>query len=329
MSFDSDQVLKKIMGKDGWDAGAVLEVGKPDHFEATITFDDRNLPLILGITKCCIVSGMKEKPGRDEDLPKMFVKANSSACFVFVDDDRTTHSLNYDSSSPEVLSRIVSLARIDSKLTVRYEEGKVSFIAGEKTLGPLVVPEDNYRPCLFLHEKLTSVTMDVSRKHGLAEHSLGERLWKSRRYTDATLSCGSRKVHVHREVLSAASPVFERMWASAYREAGDNGVEIEDMAEEVVEAMVQHMYTGVVPSEGDPAQLYGAAKKYELEGLAEEVGKRLLESIDQDNIKDRARILRLHATAGDEQAKNLWERMYKKLKEDPQLLQVLVEGLLP
>jgi len=334
VAFDSNGVLKKILSKDGWDSGAaVFEVDRAEQFEASFSFGERNLPLIVGITKHSIVGGMKEKPGRDEDLPKMFVKANGSACFLFVDDDGTAHALNYDdNSTPEVLIRIDNLPKIDSKLVVRYEDGAVSFSTGDKTLGPLKVPEHDgkhYRPCLFIHEKQTSVKVALKRKRTEPQESLGERMWKSRRYTDASLSCGSRKVHVHREVLSAASPVFERMWASAYREAGESNVEITDIAEDVVEAMLQHMYTGSIPAQGDPAQLYGAAKKYELNGLAEEVGGRLLEHLDKGNVQERARLLRLHAGAGDAQAKSLWERLYAKLQKDPKLLKLLVEGLLP
>mmetsp|Transcript_166062 Transcript_166062/g.533029 ORF Transcript_166062/g.533029 Transcript_166062/m.533029 type:complete len:337 (+) Transcript_166062:121-1131(+) len=330
VALDSDDwSLTKTLSKDGWDAGAVLQVGDPASFEVTINFEEESLPLIFGITKADAISSMKEKPRKDEDLPKMFVRANTSQCFVFVDDDQTTHSLNYDTRFPEVLMRIKPFGRIENTLTVRFENGCVSFLSGQKVWGPHEVRDKDYRPCVFLHEKNTSVKLSMNRKRVRSQESLGSRLWKSRRFTDAKLKCIDREVLVHREILVAASPVFDRMWSGSYREAGESTVEITDVPTSTVEAMVQYMYTDEVPAEGDPVQLYGVAKKYELDNLAEEVGARLVENIDAENVQDRARILRLHATAGDAQAKKLWEQMYKKLQENPPLMQVLLESLLP
>lgn len=329
VAFETNAVLRKLATKDAWDAGAIFDVGDPTCFEAEITFKDESLPLIVGITKVGTIATMKERPGKDDDLPKLFVRANSSSCFVFVDDDQSAHILDYDGGNPNVLARMPGLRKINFKLTVRFDNGQVSFISGGQSSPPCPVPIQEYRPCIFLHESHSRVTVSVSRKRPASQESFGSRLWKARRHTDATLKCGASEVHVHKDVLSTASPVFERMWSGNYKEAGEGQVDISDVPFDVVEAMVQFMYTGEIPVNGNTSQLYGAAKKYGLDDLADEVGLRLVDKIDADNMLERAKVLRLHASAGDAQASKLWGQLYGRIQQNPLLLQGFVEALLP
>merc|ERR1719277_2636815 len=139
------------------------------------------------------------------------------------------------------------------------------------------------------------------------------RLWQGRKFADAVISCGGRSVSVHRAVLAAASPVFERMFEGGMREAGQARVEIEDATPEVIEAMLQYIYTAELPAsatELEATALFAVAMKYGLTALADEMGSRLLEGLTAENVRARVRAVRLHAAAGDPSAQQLWERLF-------------------
>merc|ERR1719419_352732 len=112
------------------------------------------------------------------------------------------------------------------------------------------------------------------------------------------------------------------------REASEATLEMQDAAPEVVEAMLQYVYTASLPSGLDrPAPLFQIAKKYGLDKLAEEMGVLMLEGLDADNVQERVRAIRLHASAGDLVAQQLWDRLFMELHGNQQLLRVLLEQL--
>mmetsp|Transcript_5275 Transcript_5275/g.17137 ORF Transcript_5275/g.17137 Transcript_5275/m.17137 type:complete len:104 (-) Transcript_5275:77-388(-) len=80
------------------------------------------------------------------------------------------------------------------------------------------------------------------------------------------------------------------------------------------------MYKAELPSDCDPAPLFDLARKYELDNLAEAAGRRMLANLSADNALAWARIVHLHADAGDERAGSLWEKLYSKLASEPSLL---------
>ena len=82
------------------------------------------------------------------------------------------------------------------------------------------------------------------------------RMWLNRAFTDAVIEAGAsagcrRRIPVHRAVLTSQGEVFERMFSGALREAGTAQVSLPE-GPAVVEAVLQHLYTGELPTTVDP-----------------------------------------------------------------------------
>merc|ERR1712174_112588 len=95
------------------------------------------------------------------------------------------------------------MGAVSSDLQMRYTNGSVTFSSQEKTSGPHKVPPMEYQPCIFLVEKNVPLCVKVSRKRKSTAEVFNERLWRDRKFTDATLSCTGRHIPVHRAILSA------------------------------------------------------------------------------------------------------------------------------
>lgn len=311
----------------GWDAGAVLSVGDARCFEVTVDLPaDRQVgqhTFVLGITRVCVARGEMAPEAWGHHLVDMFVCKNPPQCFALHDGGNCGYLLRWGDGSSRASVRI----DVATSLSVRYRDGQVTFSSGEKGLGPYSVPSGDYYPCVFVYADALPVR--VSRKRLRTARTTCEKLWTDRKFTDAIVTCRARRFPVHRGMLAAASPVFERMWEGQMREAEQATVDITDALPSVVEAMLQYIYTASAPTDVEPARLFLVAKKYELETLAEEAGRRMLESLNSENVWERARTLRLHAELGDEDAQSLWAQMYSKMAEDGgDLLRGLVEELL-
>ena len=61
--------------------------------------------------------------------------------------------------------------------------------------------------------------------------------------SDVTLVAGRKELKAHKLILSARSPVFARMFQHNTRESITNTVTITDITAEVLEAMLQFIYT--------------------------------------------------------------------------------------
>mmetsp|Transcript_128120 Transcript_128120/g.410725 ORF Transcript_128120/g.410725 Transcript_128120/m.410725 type:complete len:350 (-) Transcript_128120:203-1252(-) len=320
VSLDRDGTLEKISGKGMiWDAGAILEVPDPQCFEVKLSFPARaqgkRMPFILGITQTSFTGPIHEVP----DLSKVFIEKNPTKCFVeFSKQNHKVHHCFIKEGSVK-MEPMACMSAVSS-LTLRYDSGSLTFSSEDKTSGPHNVPNTEYVPCVFLVEKNVPIVVHVSRKRKAAVEGLNDKLYRDRKFTDAEFVCMGRRIPVHRAVLSAASVVFERMWSSGMREAGSLEVVIQDCEPDVLEAAVKYMYKAELPSDCDPAPLFDLARKYELDNLAEAAGRRMLANLSADNALAWARIVHLHADAGDERAGSLWEKLYSKLASEPSLL---------
>lgn len=119
------------------------------------------------------------------------------------------------------------------------------------------------RPC---HTQGLALTQEVSLAANLKD------LWSSGTWSDVTLEAMGRQLKVHRVILAARSPVFERMFSAGMTEATTGTVAIPDVAPEVLEVLCEFIYTDTVKDEAwstdeSIRDLMLAAKKYELPGL--------------------------------------------------------------
>ncbi|KAJ4393239.1 BTB/POZ domain-containing protein 19 [Gnomoniopsis smithogilvyi] len=75
--------------------------------------------------------------------------------------------------------------------------------------------------------------------HGLAK------LLSSGQFSDYTIKCGDKELHVHRNIISGQSRFFAAACKNRWMEGRSQILELPDDDPEAVEAMVQFMYHGV------------------------------------------------------------------------------------
>merc|ERR1719311_1642083 len=111
-------------------------------------------------------------------------------------------------------------------------------------------------------------------------------------------------------------------------EAASGTLRIQDTEPVVMEAVIQYIYTSRLPDDADILQIFLIAQKYDLRDLAEHASEKMLADINRYNALERCRAVRVHATANDQLAQDLWRRMYAKIAQDPSLLQEVFEQAL-
>jgi hypothetical protein len=115
-------------------------------------------------------------------------------------------------------------------------------------------------------------------------------------FADIAISTGESKTFmVHKAVLASRSSVFKAMLTSGMLESAQNTVEINDFDEEVVNAMLEYMYTGETPSLNEKApDLMQIAEKYDLSGLKEDCEHAIAANLTVDNCSEILVLAHLH-----------------------------------
>jgi len=105
-------------------------------------------------------------------------------------------------------------------------------------------------------------------------------------FSDLKLVCGLRRVELlcHTNILAARSPVFRAMFQHDTVEAQNKEVEMTDVEPEVVEEMLEYIYTGKTNSTGKEAELLAAADKYSLLELKHECEEALCSKTNIDTV---------------------------------------------
>jgi hypothetical protein len=116
-------------------------------------------------------------------------------------------------------------------------------------------------------EKMPSENLNyVNNKEALDNVS---RMFGDEKYSDFTCIVGNRPFKVHKALLAAASPVFDRMFTTAMAESRTNEAKIESIEPEIFEYLLRFIYGGKSPENlaNVAVELYKAAHYYELERL--------------------------------------------------------------
>ena len=120
--------------------------------------------------------------------------------------------------------------------------------------------------------KCRSIYFDIqrfNRNKGIESNDLCENL--SHLLTsesDIAIVVGDKKFYAHKDILSSKSDVFKRMCTSEMTENLSSTITIEEFAPEVIEEMLQYIYTGKCRNfDKISRQLFKAAHKYDLVGL--------------------------------------------------------------
>ncbi|XP_044015191.1 speckle-type POZ protein-like [Aphidius gifuensis] len=112
---------------------------------------------------------------------------------------------------------------------------------------------------------------------------------QNEKFSDIVLEVDGKDLKAHKMILSIKSPVFSAMFDyESMKESRDNRVVIKDIDADVVEQMLEYIYTEKTPSKIDDCvyDLIGAADKYQIDDLKEICENNLMGKITVDNAVD-------------------------------------------
>lgn len=145
---------------------------------------------------------------------------------------------------------------------------------------------------LFYVEKLfdfndESMSMDTEKKE-VALSNQFESMFNDEKYSDFTIvTSDDQKIHVHRNILSARSAVFDTMLQTTMKENEINAVLINDIDGKSLVEFLRFIYSGKIHSfDGITDDLLYAAHKYEIEDLKPLCVRQLCLSLNESNALD-------------------------------------------
>ena len=132
--------------------------------------------------------------------------------------------------------------------------------------------------------------MLMARQASVAEDL--KKFYLSKEMSDVQIKCGDQTFDCHKVILSARSPVFNRMLLSEMKEKASGVVDLTDTRPEVVKELLKFIYTGTcyIDADEEPepgleivCELLEAADKYELEHLKKMCEYTLSSSLTAEN----------------------------------------------
>jgi hypothetical protein len=105
------------------------------------------------------------------------------------------------------------------------------------------------------------------------------------KYSDFTFAVKRRSFKVHKAILGAASPVFDRMFSTAMAEAQTNEAKIDAIEPDIFEHLLRFIYGGKLPENlaAVAVDLFKAAHYYEIENLKKICGEEIEEKLSVGN----------------------------------------------
>ncbi|GIY81800.1 protein roadkill [Caerostris extrusa] len=115
-------------------------------------------------------------------------------------------------------------------------------------------------------------------------------------FSDMSVVCGSVAIPAHKAVLCARSPVFAAMLTAQMKENAQGRVNITDVEEPILRAMLVHIYTGKTAdlNVASAGGLLFAADKYQLEDLKRVCSHYLKENMTLENVLNTFVLGHLH-----------------------------------
>ncbi|GFY78493.1 hypothetical protein TNIN_118871 [Trichonephila inaurata madagascariensis] len=143
-------------------------------------------------------------------------------------------------------------------------------------------------------EGLKSKKMPLVSTKALKEN-LGS-LYKENLLCDTKLKTKTGSFPAHKNILSARSLVFRKMFISDMKEKSTGCVDIEDLDDDTVQRMLLYIYTATLQDlQWDSAcNLYAAADKYEILSLKSECSSFLKDHLSSDNALDLLILADMH-----------------------------------
>jgi speckle-type POZ protein len=112
------------------------------------------------------------------------------------------------------------------------------------------------------------------------------RMLLSEEASDITFIVKGEKIHAHKNILFATSPVMAMFQKHNFKERCSSTVEIDDIDSQVFRQLLRYMYTGTAPQLEEDSMtepLFLAADKYQVEGLKLSCVNRLISKLSLEN----------------------------------------------
>ena len=132
-------------------------------------------------------------------------------------------------------------------------------------------------------------------RHVSFSQDIGTKMLKDGIYSDVTLIVGEKNFKVHKHILSLQSDVFKAMFSHNMAENESGIVKIDDFDVQVIEDMLQYIYTCTTQNLPKLAQeLFKAAHKYEIHGLKSKCEEYLIFNLNHQNVIDILDLARIY-----------------------------------
>ncbi|CAL8116455.1 unnamed protein product [Orchesella dallaii] len=242
----------------------------------------QHMSLFLSLVECGKGTYSKEK----------MVKANRQFAILTANGKPT--NVTGDRPGPTATIR-------EYKLTGNSKWGFQKFITSADLINPenkFVVDDTlkiqcNIWICGELKEKVGNIkerpngNTSVENRITMARHhvviDIGKMFKESIR-TDVTIKTNNRIFRAHKAILMTRSSVFAAMFAVDMLENEVNIVEITDFDDDIVEGMLEHLYSGETDYMNERVQeLLQIAEKYNLAGLKEGCEYQLVDNLNKEN----------------------------------------------
>uniref|UniRef100_A0AC35FW91 BTB domain-containing protein n=1 Tax=Panagrolaimus sp. PS1159 TaxID=55785 RepID=A0AC35FW91_9BILA len=123
--------------------------------------------------------------------------------------------------------------------------------------------------------------------------NIGKKLWNRENDKDFTVIVGKDEIKVHKCVLGAQSPVFDRMFETKMKEGIENRVEITDFPYNIVEAGIKLCYDKTLASltsMNDACLLLQFYDKYDIQNLKACIEASLIPKLSLPNVCELANV---------------------------------------
>lgn len=161
-----------------------------------------------------------------------------------------------------------------------------------------------------------------------------QELWNSRETADFAIETRSKKLPVHKCVLSQHSLVFETMFnGKSWQESKTNEMQLKDFSAEGVEDFLRFLYTGKIASEANALELFELSALYDIRLLKTRSEEIILRNIDDSTAFEVFKLAHIYST---EKMKILsfaairrmftWTNLPDNLIDNPQAIQLLMEA---
>jgi BTB/POZ domain/Leucine rich repeat len=116
--------------------------------------------------------------------------------------------------------------------------------------------------------------------------NLVKEMWETKIFSDFTIIVGeaeSKEFAVHKCVVASQSSVFATIFKNEMKEKKVGKMTIDDFTADVVEGMLEFLYTGQSNNESNAMDLFAIAAKYDIATLKTDCEKLIICNIDEFN----------------------------------------------